>query len=435
MLVLRIAWRALRLFLRLLAYFVGLVILLFSLQRSTFPLGLQWNAVNVIVLDHQFDYVTWELQALGVKVNETLYGLHPFMNEADRAQFVRDYMAQLSTARQLEDQINRIYTDPAITDPVAASSELRAQRDALRADLQERQPLTEAILEGQVAAVLVDEGFGLLGQLLPPMAMHFTEVPNLLIVSPRDQIRFDISINLDPLPVDQKADLEARIDAEQDVASLIVPLGGLALYPAMIIETTSIPYALETFAHEWLHHYLFAFPLGLNYDFTGEARIINETTADLFGKEISRLVLQRYYPDLLPPPPVPPDPDAPPPPPPAFDFGAEMNTTRVTVDALLAAGEVEEAEAYMEARRQLFVTNGYLIRKLNQAYFAFYGGYQAGGVPGVGGEDPIGPALRDLRAASPSVHEWIISVRDITTREQLLQLHDALPPSASSVDP
>src|SRR5690606_25008448 len=110
--------------------------------------------------------------------------------------------------------------------------------------------------------------------------------------------------------------------------------------------------------------------------------------------EIGRRVLERYYPDLVPPPAPPPDPNAAPPPPPAFDLGAEMHETRVTVDQLLADGRVEEAEAYMEARRQVFVANGYLIRKLNQAYFAFYGGYQAGGVPGVGGEDPIGPALR-----------------------------------------
>lgn len=426
MAVLRNLWRSARVVLRVMGYAVGLFILLFGLQRSTFPLNLQWNAVNVIVLDHQFDYVTWELNAIGVKVNQMLFGLHPYISEADRAQLVRDYMRQLAEARQIEDQINRLYANPDTADPQAASGELRARRDMLRADLRARQPLVEAILEGQVAAVLVDEGFGLLGQLLPPIAMRFTQVPNLLIVSPRDQIRFDISINLDPLPVDQIAALEARIDQEQDVSSLIVPLGGLALYPAMIVETTSIPYAAETFAHEWLHHYLFAFPLGLNYDFSGEARIINETTADLFGKEIGRRVLERYYPDLVPPPAPPPDPNAAPPPPPAFDFGAEMHKTRVTVDQLLAEGRVEEAEDYMEARRQAFVANGYLIRKLNQAYFAFYGGYQAGGVPGVGGEDPIGPALRDLRAASPSLHTFIVMVRDVVTRDQLLQIRDAL---------
>ncbi len=215
--------------------------------------------------------------------------------------------------------------------------------------------------------------------------------------------------------------LENQIDQQLGVSSLIVPLGGIALYPAMILETSSIPFAVETFAHEWLHHYLFFFPLGLNYDFAGETRIINETTANLFGKELSRLILARYYPDLLPPPSLPASSDAPPPTPDpnAFDYGAAMNETRVTVDQLLAAGKVDEAEAYMEQRRQVFVEHGYLIRKLNQAYFAFYGGYQSGS-PGVGGSDPIGPAVQAIRDQSASVFDWIETMREIVTRDELL---------------
>ncbi len=80
-----------------------------------------------------------------------------------------------------------------------------------------------------------------------------------------------------------------------------------------------------------------------------------------------------------------------------------MHATRVRVDELLAAGRVEEAEQYMEERRALFVENGYMIRKLNQAYFAFYGSYAD--QPGATGSDPIGPALRELRYYSPSLHD------------------------------
>lgn len=400
-------------------------LLLILLQYSSLLPGIQWNAVALLVGEAQFDYVGWELGALAVKLDQTLYGLHPFMREADRSAFVRRYMDDLRAAQTLEAQVRAIYADPQTSDPAAATAALRAERDALRAALRARQPLAEAILEGQVAAVLVEQGFGVLGQILPPVSAHFTEVPNLLVVSPRDQIRFDISINLDPLPIDAIDALEARIDREQDVSSLVVPLGGIALYPAMVLETASIPDALDTIAHEWLHHYLFFFPLGLQYfngeSFAGEARVINETTATLFGQEMSRLVLARYYPDLLPPPAPPPAASAAAPSaPPAFDFGAELDITRRTVDALLAAGQVNEAEAYMEERRALFVRNGYLIRKLNQAFFAFYGGYQTG-QPGAGGSDPIGPAVRALRQSSPSLHDWIVTMRAITTREALLR--------------
>ena len=96
-----------------------------------------------------------------------------------------------------------------------------------------------------------------------------------------------------------------------------------------------------------------------------------------------------------------------------------MNETRVTVDQLLADGKVDQAEAYMEQRRELFVAHGYLIRKLNQAYFAFYGGYQTAS-PGEGGSDPIGPAVAAIKAQSTSIYDWIATMRGIVTRDQLL---------------
>ncbi|MGC8857256.1 MAG: hypothetical protein ACP5QU_10740, partial [Anaerolineae bacterium] len=102
----------------------------------------------------------------------------------------------------------------------------------------------------------------------------------------------------------------------------------------------------------------------------------------------------------------------------AFDFRAEMHATRVTVDALLAEGKIAEAEAYMEQRRQVFLQHGYLIRKLNQAYFAFYGAYAD--VPGgAAGEDPVGPAVRALRAQSRSLKEFVQRIAWMTSFEQL----------------
>ncbi len=426
MILLRGLGRLLRFARRLLGYLLLLALLLFGLQRSSIPLALEWNAVSAIVKDHTFDYVTWEINAVAAKIEQTLYGLHPFMTEADRSQYVRAYINDLARAQALETQVTNLYTDPKVADPLAASADLRTERDALRADLRRRQGLAEAILEGQVAAALVEEGFGTLGQLLPPVSMRYTPLPNLLAVSPRDSISLEIYINIDPLPIDQIVALEEQIDAQVDMAALVIPLGGIALYPAMIAETTSIPFAVDTFAHEWLHHYLFAFPLGLNYDFTGETRIINETTASLFGQQVAPLVLQRYYPEFARQPDrfvlasqVPQGP--------SFDFGAEMDRTRRRVDELLAAGQVEEAETYMEERRRLFVENGYGIRKLNQAYFAFYGGYQAGGgVPGAGGADPIGPAVQEIYERSGSLHDFVVIMRSMTTRDELLAAAERL---------
>jgi len=40
---------------------------------------------------------------------------------------------------------------------------------------------------------------------------------------------------------------------------------------------------------------------------------------------------------------------------------------------LLHFGRVKDAEQYMELRRQYFGENGYQLRRLNQAWFAFHG--------------------------------------------------------------
>jgi hypothetical protein len=232
------------------------------------------------------------------------------------------------------------------------------------------------------------------------------------------------------MSVNERASLEDTVTQTYDVSAIIVPLGGIALYPAMVQESSNLAHLIETFAHEWLHHYLYFHPLGISYfmgdGFAGEARIINETTADWFGKEIAGLVIARYYPELTPPqlptfapntaPRIETDPNA-------FNFAAEMNQTRVTVDDLLASGELDAAESYMEERRIFFYENGYSLRRINQAFFAFYGGYQAGGgIAGAGGTDSIGPAILAIRQNSESIYQFIQRLQDITSREQLLNL-------------
>lgn len=455
--VLRFIRRGIRWFWRVLRSLIGILLFVLTIQRSAYPLHINWNVVSAIVRDYQFDYVSWEINALAAKAGQVLWGVQPFLDESQRSQFVRDYMADLACLQGLEAEIQSVYLNPTVTNPDEETAALRHTRDELRSDLDDRQSLSESILEGQVAAVLVDEGFGTLGQLLPPIAMRFTRMPNLLVVSPRDHIERAVELALDPLPLETIIEVESRIEQEIQMAPLVVPLGGMALYPAMIQETTSIPWAVETFAHEWVHHYFFFFPLGQNY-FTGqglgEAVTINETAADIFGKEVVGMVLARYYPELAPSTSHRQVQYVKMPAGQIFDFGRAMHVTRVTVDKaideiqvmeekaqqlrelghevwadamrVLAQRYINLIEAYMEQRRQLFNANGYRIRKLNQAYFAFYGGYQAGDRPGVGGRDPIGPAVQEIREASDELHGFIVIMRNITTRDELLRVRDEM---------
>jgi hypothetical protein len=74
----------------------------------------------------------------------------------------------------------------------------------------------------------------------------------------------------------------------------------------------------------------------------------------------------------------------------------------------------------MEQRRRLFVENGFFIRRLNQAYFAFYGAY-ADTPGGPAGQDPVGPAVRALRSRSASLSEFVDKIAWMTSFEQLQQ--------------
>jgi hypothetical protein len=188
------------------------------------------------------------------------------------------------------------------------------------------------------------------------------------------------------------------------------------------MRTNNMPWVIQTIAHEWTHNFLTLRPLGILYAETAELRTMNETTADIVGTEVGQLVLKKFYPELttasrpdldlirLYQPPRQPNSD--------FDFRAEMHVTRVHTDDLLALGKIKEAETYMEARRKIFWDNGYLIRKLNQAYFAFYGAYAD--VPGgAAGEDPVGPAVRALRQQSSSLSDFLNRISWMTSFDQL----------------
>jgi len=310
-----------------------------------------------------------------------------------------------------------------VDNPNQASLLVRAQLQRLYRQRATLGPLAESALQTQLSLILKEQGLTLGGQPLPPVLYRSTPLPLSLVVSPREVIRQEANISLRPdLTVDQQVALEDRVDHALNVSSLVVPVGGIGTYPTMVMQTTDLNWLAEVVAHEWVHNYLSLRPLGMLYTHSPELRTINETVASIAGKELGRMVIARFYPDRLPPPPSPPATgSSSPPPPPAFDFRAEMRKTRLEVDRLLAAGRIEEAEAYMEARRRVFWEHGYRIRKLNQAYFAFYGAY-ADQPGGAAGEDPVGAAVRTLWDRSPSLTDFLHRVAWITSFEQLQQI-------------
>lgn len=373
-----------------------------------------------------FDFGTWTWRAIGVKIAQAAVDEQLYLSDADRSALVRDFFELRIQLNRVEGEISQLYADPQVSDPATASAALREKQAQLRTLMAERQPLAEAILQEQIAVIFAEQGLALGGQPFPPPSFHFTPLPLAMIVSPRTEIR-QVAVQMlnGDLTLDQQVAVEDRTAQGLDVSVFVTPVGGIGTYPAMVAQSADLNWIASVTAHEWAHNYLTLRPLGLLYDASPELRTLNESAAELVGNEIGALLMRRYYPDIAPALPgfnnfldrtlASPEQNARP----DFDFRAEMRMTRLRADELLAQGQVAQAEAYMEERRQFFWENGYRLRKLNQAYFAFYGAYNATPGGGASGADPIGPAVRLLRRRSTNAVEflqtiaWFTSVRDL----------------------
>lgn len=376
----------------------------------------------------EFDYVEWMANAALIKARAASVDLPYTLTRETQREIVGEYIRSTQRILEKEYQLAQLYADASIEDKDAATQPLRKELAELYARQEEMTPLAEAILQEQVAQVVEEMGLTQAGQPIPNVWYHSTPLPMALIVSPRDHIEqtANISINTD-LTVDEQVKLEDEVTQGLNVSSLVVQIGGVGVYPTMVMRTTNMPWLLTVIAHEWIHNYLTLRPLGILYNETPELRTMNETTASIAGDEIGAMVLEKFYPELKPSASFPelelvslsfdrPDPGTLVRPP--FDFRAQMHETRVNADALLAEGKIEEAEAYMEERRQVFLQNGYLLRKINQAYFAFHGAY-ADTPGGAAGEDPVGPAVRTLRANSDSLADFVKTIAWMWSFEQL----------------
>ncbi len=418
---LRLIWRLVR---------SGLLfcVLLVILAGSTLLPGDLTNQIEALIRPITFDYGTWTVQAAGYKLAEWGFSFQRFLTPEQQSGLVRDYLAQVGQVQVLEAQILLIYADPAVSDPATASQDLQTALAEAEDAMNKLASFAESILETQLMNVVREAGLETLGEPFPPSLFESSEIPNALIVSPRERIEQILNIAILPgMSTDGDDNLEKQIFEDYDQSALVVPIGGIGTYPTMVMQSTNLLWLTETIAHEWTHNYLTLRPLGLNYETTPELRTINETTASLAGKELGRLILEKYYPEAVPveataaeassteTAPVEPE---------AFVYQTEMRITREEVDRLLAEGKVEEAEAYMEARRQVFWENGYLIRKLNQAYFAFYGAYNDTPGGGAAGEDPVGPAVQAYRGQFDSLADFLRAIAWVDSYAELQERVD-----------
>lgn len=395
-----------------------LVLSMFLVSSVSAPLDSNAR-VRIFTRPYEFNYFTWTVNAFIAKISETGLDAANHIPESIQLKVVTSYFDLSSELDSIEFDIQLIYADPSITDPDTAAADKINKRGELQSMLDQMSPVVEKILENQVKTVLAEEGLDSGGQTIPPVLYHTTPLPKALIVSPRDIIRQDANISLlADMSLEQITRLEGDVETNLDVSALVVDIGGVGMYPSMVMRSSNLPWVIQTIAHEWTHNYLSLHPLGLNYETSNALRTMNETTAAIVGEEIGQKVIARYYPRyssahqkvLAKTNSVQSEG--------TFDFNAEMHITRVTADNLLRLGKVNEAETYMESRRLFFLQNGYLIRKINQAYFAFYGAY-ADSPQGAAGADPVGPAVRSLRANSVTLKDFLRQIAWMSSFNQL----------------
>jgi hypothetical protein len=288
--------------------------------------------------------------------------------------------------------------------------------------------ITEQAIALQISETLALQGiYNPLGiswfkLMFPPVNFKLEKPLYVLVVSPRDRIeRMDEITIKQGISLAQMEELESSVDS-LNVSSLVIEIGGLgATYPSFVVDNADLRFTIDTACEEWLHQYLAFKPLGFSYvlhllGFSMNLAIptINETVAGIAGRDLGQMVYDHYYSQYFGSSDntTPDSKDT------VFDFNKTMRETRRMVDSLLASGQVEAAKEYMKGQQAYLASNGYYIRKLNQAYFAFYGSY-ADSPTSI---DPIGDEVRALKAHSLSLEDFLNAASRIKSRDELAKL-------------
>jgi len=375
------------------------------------------NHLSSIVEPYRFSIAGWEFKTLLNKIKQSISNKDEKVGE--ELGTVREYFSLAEQIKTLKSEMEAIKTGDGQGDLASLEAELSVleeQKTAL-------EDTVEQIIVRQVSETLAQEGiFNPFDEYIrlevnfPPLNFELEKPPHLLVISPRDRIESMRGILLlQDISLEEKEYIEARVD-NLGVSSLVVALGGIATYPSLVGDNVSLRFTIDMVTEEWLHQYLAFKPLGFLYllDLAGvsqnyEIATMNETLASMVSKEIGSITYKKYYSrrensatqnQTAAP---------------EFDFNREMREIRRAVDEYLARGEIEQAEEFMEQKRQYLASKGYYIRKLNQAYFAFYGTY-ADSPTSI---SPIGIELKELRSQSASLKDFLDTVAAMTNRQDL----------------
>ncbi len=373
------------------------------------------SSLRSIVKPYRFSIVKWESRTIPQEVKRWIFGRYEKVD--DEVRTVAEYFSLVERIKSLKSGIEAVNVGRGQGDLASLETELNKAEEQKKA----LEGTVGRIVAGQIKEILAQQGIfnPIVGSKVhfPPLNFKLERPPYLLVISPRGRIESMREITLQQnLGRQRIEDIEAEVDA-LGVSSLAVELGGFGgTYPTFVIDNASLRFTIDTAAEEWIHQYLTFKPLGFRYllDLAGVSRnyeiaTITETAASMVSKEIGSMVYEKYYPQHGSDDNQKRETKS------GFDFNREMREIRKAVDIYLAQGEIEPAEEFMEQKRQYLASKGYYIRKLNQAYFAFYGTY-ADSPTSI---SPIGIELKELRSQSVSLKDFLDTVAAMTSREDL----------------
>jgi hypothetical protein len=377
------------------------------------------RTLNGIINPYRFSIAEWELKTLTSELEGVIFSGREYTVEDSL--IVVNYFKLLEDISQLDFQIS-YYRDTIEKQDLSA---LQKQLKDLKQESDTLKKVVEGIIELQIRDILNQLDLYWYNDIIglnisfPPVNFSLESPPHLLVVSPRENItRMKEIILLQDLSIDEINYIETEID-KLGYSSIVLGLGGMATFPAFVNNNAGLEYTISTAVEEWFHQYFFFKPAGFLYAFNllgiykdSDISTINETIAGIVSDEIASMVYSKYYSryyenvtfEYLQGN--------------GFDFYEEMRNIRIAVDIFLANGDIEQAEAFMEEKRLYILSQGYYIRRLNQAYFAFYGTY-AGSPSSV---NPIGEILWDLRNSSANVTDFINITSGIRNMNDLHKL-------------
>lgn len=368
---------------------------------------------EVAVASHRFNLLAWETGNVFDKWYHELVALLPWnspLPRDERIALAEEFFLLGQEERRLEGELLTVGESSLEADSI------RQRLDEIHDQLNSIRPAVEQTVEREISDVLVAEGFSSrIGAILPPVDTVLGHAPTLLVTSPRDRIfRLENTLLRHGIRPDDREALERLTLDERDLSAIVVNIGGVGTFPSVVSSGSSLHHALTVVAHEWLHNWFFFQPLGQHFWDNPDMTTLNETAATLGGWEIGDRAYEAMtgikFERKPPAPPAERDPDA-------FDFSSYMRETRLHTEELLAQGRVTDAESYMEERRLELLERGYRIRKINQAYFAFYGSYATSAAS----ISPIEGQLRELRQQSDTLGDFLNTVAQFSTYEEFLE--------------